>query len=168
MMQEKGYTSEYIFHRQTDENWSSSKAGVQPGTQMLQCFNLQISCCLADSSARNQTVKIRFPGRIRCLRIVFLETGTLSMKLFTLAWRNHRRTEQDHSQRQQKYLSLFSPESLLKVVVKPSSPFVTKRHFVLSFASHCTLYLSSQITCHEEGKPASNLHAARSVARIWA
>lgn len=112
MMQEKRYTSEYIFHRQTDENWSSSKAGVQPGTQMLQCFNLQISCCLADSSVRNQTVKIQFPGRIRCLRIVFLETSTLSMKLFTLAWRNHRRTEQDHSQRQQKSLSLLSLESL--------------------------------------------------------
>ena len=111
MMQEKRYTSEYIFHRQTDENWSSSKAGVQPGTQMLQCFNLQISCCLADSSARIQTVKIQFPGRIRCLRIVFLETSTLNKKLFTLAWRNHRRTEQDHSQRQQKSLSLLSLES---------------------------------------------------------
>lgn len=34
------------------------------------------------------------------------------MKLFTLAWRNHRRTEQDHSQRQQKSLSLLSLESL--------------------------------------------------------
>lgn len=67
MMQEKRYTSEYIFHRQRDENWSSSKAGVQPGTWMLQCFNLQISCCLADSSATNQTVKIPFPERIRCL-----------------------------------------------------------------------------------------------------
>lgn len=32
VMQEKGYISESIFHRQTDENWSTSKAGVQPGT----------------------------------------------------------------------------------------------------------------------------------------
>lgn len=41
------------------------------------------------------------------------------MKLFTLPWKNHRRTEWDHSHRQQKYLSA-QPESPLKE--KSSSP----------------------------------------------
>lgn len=145
MMQEKGYTSEYIFHRQTDENWSSSKAGVQPGLSMLQCFNLQISCCLADSSARNQTVKIQFSERIRCLRIGFLETSTLSMKLFTLPWRNHRREEKGHSQRQQKPLC-----SVLNLLLNRCSSQLTLCYF------HCTQYHSPQ-------QPAPSLPATQSV-----
>lgn len=132
MMQEKGYTSEYIFHRQTDENWSSSKAGVQPGLSMLQCFNLYISCCLADSSARNQTVKIQFSERIRCLRIGFLETSTLSMKLFTLPWRNHRREEKrrEGPQSEATETSVLSSESAPQQMFKPVNPLLLPLHLV--------------------------------------
>lgn len=85
------------------------------------------------------------------------------MKLFTLPWRNHRRTEWDHSHRQQKYLSAQPerpPEGRRSSPVKSLSQKDTLLFSSLPIAPSTSVARS--LSAEKE-----NPHAAWSAARIW-